>query len=163
MRQNNADEGSRFTPQDIETEADFVQYVRDLFPLFTESDVNKTLIYYPSTSAPVNENAAKFATSGDGYPTALNQSSFGTGQQQRANVCRLQPLYLYVSSADGSRTCTPRSHSSVRPTGWQRRSATGTGQATNTSTRSSRPFTGTTSHRTSGRVRTRCPRPSRLP
>jgi len=45
IQQNNADEGSRFTPQNTETEADFVRYVRQLFPLFTESDVNKTLLY----------------------------------------------------------------------------------------------------------------------
>ncbi|KAJ9285711.1 hypothetical protein DTO021C3_6678 [Paecilomyces variotii] len=82
---NNADEGTRFTPQKIDTEEDFVNFIKSLFPLFTESDVNKTLLYYPSTTAPVDKNDPKFATSGTGTPTALNESSFGTGQQQRAD------------------------------------------------------------------------------
>jgi len=78
-----------FTPQNITTEDDFIEWVQFLFPLFTKSDVDQVLQYYPSTSAPVDPNAVRFATDGTGFPTAVNMSSWATGQQQRANVCSM--------------------------------------------------------------------------
>ncbi|KAL2216662.1 putative carboxylesterase [Thermoascus aurantiacus ATCC 26904] len=80
---NNADEDSRFTPQNTETEADFVRYVRQLFPLFTESD-----------------SAARFATSGEGALTALNQSSFATAAGKCMQTSKPRPatnLYAEVT------------------------------------------------------------------
>ena len=89
--QNNANEGPMFVPQNIVTEDDFVNYLRSTFPLFTDDDIAKVLLHYPSTNASVDMNAPKFETLGSTGPTALNQSSFGTGQQQRADV-RQPPL-----------------------------------------------------------------------
>lgn len=43
-------------------------------------------MYYPSTNDSVDNSDPRFATLGNSGPTALNQSSLGTGQQQRANV-----------------------------------------------------------------------------
>jgi hypothetical protein len=80
-----------FTPQNITTEEDFVQFVRFLFPLFTQSDIDKVLQYYPSTASPDSRNTVRFATNGTGYPTAVNMSPWATGQQQRANVCHQAP------------------------------------------------------------------------
>ena len=84
--QNNANEGPAFTPQNIVTEADFVNFLMNAFPLFTEEDVSRVLLYYPSTNASVDMSTPDFATSGNSTPTALNESTFATGQQQRADV-----------------------------------------------------------------------------
>ena len=56
------------------------------FPLFTEDDVSRVLLYYPSTNVSVDTSIPDFATSGDSGPTALNESTYATGQQQRADV-----------------------------------------------------------------------------
>ena len=104
---NNANEGPAFTPQTINTETDFVNYIRRTFPMFTEADVAKTLQYYPSIEAPVNSSIPHFATAGNSTPTALNESTFGTGQQQRADnlyaettfVC---PSYWLVEAYSGT-------------------------------------------------------------
>ncbi|KAL8792233.1 MAG: hypothetical protein Q9195_005189 [Heterodermia aff. obscurata] len=48
---NNANEGIRFAARNTVTEADFIQYLRDIFPLFTDADIEKVLLYYPSTNA----------------------------------------------------------------------------------------------------------------
>ena len=72
------------------------------FPLFTNDNISRILEYYPSTNASVSPNTPKFATSGTSLPTALNESTFGTGQQQRADVS-LQYCPL----------CLPTTHSSL--------------------------------------------------
>lgn len=83
--QTDADEGWKFTPQNIVTEDDLRSWLQWTFPLFSETDIEVLLLYYPSTNASTDPNAPRFATTGDGPITALNQSGFGTGQQQRAN------------------------------------------------------------------------------
>ncbi|KAL9103826.1 MAG: hypothetical protein Q9187_008965, partial [Circinaria calcarea] len=55
-------------------------------PTFTYDDISKILLYCSSTNASVDVNALEYAKSGYTGATALNQSSFGTGQQQRANM-----------------------------------------------------------------------------
>ena len=92
--QNNANEGPAFTPQNIVTQDDFVNFVRNTFPLFTEDDISRVLLYYPSTNASVDMSTPEFATSGNSTPTALNESTFGTGQQQRADVSTILPRFL---------------------------------------------------------------------
>lgn len=81
---NNANEGPLFTPFNILTEDDFVSFLRNEFPLFTKDDISRILLYYPSTNASVVLDEPEFATSGTMGATALNQSTFATGQQQRA-------------------------------------------------------------------------------
>jgi len=97
MSGNNANEGVAFTPQTIDTEDDLVAYLRQTFPLFSENDIAKILFYYPSTNASVNPDAVTFATSGDMGPTALNQSSVGTGQQQRADNIYAETTFVCPS------------------------------------------------------------------
>lgn len=86
MIQNNANEGPLFTPQNIVTEDDFVHFLQNTFPLFTHDNISQILQYYPSTNASTSNTTLKFATSGNSTPTAVNESTFGTGQQQRADV-----------------------------------------------------------------------------
>ncbi|KAL8841919.1 MAG: hypothetical protein Q9170_000699 [Blastenia crenularia] len=94
---NNANEGPLFTPQNIVTENDFVNFLRNSFPLFTEDDISRVLLYYPSTNASVSSSALDFATTGSSGPTALNQSTFGTGQQQRADNVYAETTFVCPS------------------------------------------------------------------
>ncbi|KAL8817121.1 MAG: hypothetical protein Q9223_003983 [Gallowayella weberi] len=80
---NNANEGPLFVNQKIETEDDLVNFLRNSFPLFTEDDISRVLLYYPSAATSAS-TTPKFATSGFSGPTAVNVSTFATGQQQRA-------------------------------------------------------------------------------
>ncbi|KAH8689520.1 putative carboxylesterase [Talaromyces proteolyticus] len=82
---NNADEGEMFTPQNVTSEKDFIDFVHWLFPLFDDVDVQKVLEHYPiATTKAVDD--IRFATDGtDNYSTAVTESPFATGQQQRAN------------------------------------------------------------------------------
>ncbi|RDI77868.1 hypothetical protein Vi05172_g12079 [Venturia inaequalis] len=94
---NNANEGPGFTPQSITTEDDLVAWLNLTFPLFTNDDISKILQHYPTNNAPVDSSAPLFATLGDTGPTALNQSSFGTGQQQRANNIYAETTFVCPS------------------------------------------------------------------
>ncbi|KAK1063321.1 hypothetical protein LTR74_009609 [Friedmanniomyces endolithicus] len=82
---NNAAEALFFTPQVITTEDELVAYLRVTFPLFSNNDIAKILFYYPSSNASVPAKPLLFATEGDTGPTALNESSVGSGQQQRSD------------------------------------------------------------------------------
>ncbi|KAI4282223.1 MAG: hypothetical protein L6R38_003087 [Xanthoria sp. 2 TBL-2021] len=81
---NNANEAPLFVAQDVVTEEDFVDYLRNTFPLFTDDDISRILLYYPSSNASDSADALGFATSGVSGATAVNVSTFGAGQQQRA-------------------------------------------------------------------------------
>ncbi|KAI9692714.1 MAG: hypothetical protein M1820_009419 [Bogoriella megaspora] len=104
---NNGEEGALFVNQDIQTESDFVAFLEYTFPLFTSSDIQKVLRYYPAPNTTDDLNALRFATEGDSGPTAINQSSDAAGQQQRANnvyaettfVC---PSYWMAEAYSGS-------------------------------------------------------------
>jgi len=120
---NNANEGYLFTSPRIATEDDLVAWLQGVFPLFDEEDISKVLLYYPSTNASVDPTAAGFATLGytgmssctmwhirrilftkihTTGPTALNESSVATGQQQRADniyaETTFSELFLYIRS-----------------------------------------------------------------
>ena len=94
---NNADEGPGFTPQNITTEAELVSWLQLTFPLFTNDDVAKILLYYPSSNATDNPNATQFPTLGYTGPTAINQSDVGTGQQQRADNIYAETTFVCPS------------------------------------------------------------------
>ncbi|KAH0282528.1 carboxylesterase type B [Aureobasidium namibiae CBS 147.97] len=81
---NNANEGVYFVPQNIDTEKALVTWLRLTFPLFSNDDITKVLLYYPSSNATDSLNAVDFATSGTQGPTAINKSSVASAQQQRA-------------------------------------------------------------------------------
>ena len=94
---NNANEGPSFTPQTIKTEDALVAWLRTTFPLFSENDISKILLYYPSSNA--STTGPLFATSGDdpSGPTALNQSNVGVGQQQRADNIYAETTFVCPS------------------------------------------------------------------
>ena len=80
------DEGTVFVPQDITSQDDFLRWVGNTLPELSESDIAKILRYYPISNIKESSGAIKFATNGVSGPSALDQSSLATGQQQRANV-----------------------------------------------------------------------------
>jgi carboxylesterase type B len=100
---NNANEGPSFTPQDISSEDDLKAWLQGTLPEFTSDDLAKVLIYYPISDT----SGALFATTGVSGPSALDQSSIDTGEQQRANniyaeltfVC---PSYWMAEAYSGS-------------------------------------------------------------
>ncbi|KAK4937189.1 hypothetical protein LTR10_022094 [Elasticomyces elasticus] len=94
---NNAEEGTIFTPQNITTEGDLVAWLQITFPLFTNDDIAKILLYYPSSNASTALNAPHFATSGNAGPSALNESSLGAGQQQRAQNIYAETTFVCPS------------------------------------------------------------------
>lgn len=140
---NNADEGPPFVQQTVRTEEDFLGFLRKMFPLFTNDDISKVLRYYPSTNDSFDLKDPRFGTLGYTGPTALNESSYATGQQQRANVGKLNtsdPFYYTIANL-GSRTCTPKALLSVLPTGLLKPSRTSLEQLTDTNYRSQSPPT----------------------
>ena len=86
-----------FTPQNITTEDDLVSWLEVTFPLFSTSDLAKVLLYYPASNASVNPNADWFATNGLTNVTAVTESPFATGQQQRANDIYAETTFVCPS------------------------------------------------------------------
>ncbi|KAJ4362602.1 hypothetical protein N0V95_001407 [Ascochyta clinopodiicola] len=82
---NMANEGVPLSPPTTRTLQDFRNYISTTFPDFTQYE--KTAIEkqysYAGDSEDVDPAAPLFATTGTSVPTAVNQSTFGTGQQQR--------------------------------------------------------------------------------
>lgn len=82
---NMANEGVPLSPPDTKTLADFRDYVNITFPSFSPEDkldLEKQYSYV-GDDQPVDPSAPLFQTDGTSFPTAVNQSAFGTGQQQR--------------------------------------------------------------------------------
>lgn len=72
---NNAQEGDVFATQNITTENDLVDWIRLLFPLFTQEDISKLLYYYPSSNvSDSSDGLTEFATDGTTAPTIVNVS-----------------------------------------------------------------------------------------
>lgn len=108
---NNANEGPGFTPQNITSEDDLRSWLNNTFPLFAPGDIDKILLYYPSSNT--SETGDEFSTNGYGSPTALNQSLVGTGQQQRANNIYAETTFVcpayWMAEAYTPMTATQRS------------------------------------------------------
>jgi hypothetical protein len=83
--QNNANEGVPLSRPDATTEADFLDYVKTTFPSFKASDISalQKQYAYVGDHSPVDPADPVYDTLGDSGPTAVNQSGFATGQQQR--------------------------------------------------------------------------------
>ncbi|KAM0304066.1 hypothetical protein ACHAO8_011453 [Botrytis cinerea] len=77
---NNANEGPLFTPQTITSEADLLEWLRNLLPEFQENDIAKVLEYYPSIGSVDSSGSNLSAT----FRNA-EQSSFASSPQLRAN------------------------------------------------------------------------------
>jgi carboxylesterase type B len=81
---NSANEGASFVPRDIDSEEDLRAWLKKLLPNFSTDAVAEVLSQYPSSDTDVDAHDPLFATNGLSGPTAINQSSVATGQQQRA-------------------------------------------------------------------------------
>jgi len=103
---NNADEGPVFVPQSIHTSEAFDAYLQSLFPLMSNETRSELASAYSISGTVLGP---LFSTLGASGPTALNQSEFGIGQQQRANnlyaettfVC---PSYWLASAYSSQKT-----------------------------------------------------------
>lgn len=83
-----------FVPQNISTASDFDDFTAGLFPLMPSATLDQLHSAYsiaPVVSGPI------FSTLGDIGPTALNQSGFAIGQQQRANNLYAETTFVCPS------------------------------------------------------------------
>jgi carboxylesterase type B len=80
-----ANEGVPLAPPTAKTLQDFQSYISLTFPLFSAADkASLEKVYsYAGDTLPTNPNATRYATNGISGATAVNQSTFGTGQAQR--------------------------------------------------------------------------------
>ncbi|KKY29618.1 putative carboxylesterase type b [Diaporthe ampelina] len=81
---HNALEGAAFVSWNISTVNDLVDYLHATFPMLSNNDIAKILLYYPTNNGSVNPDDPTWATEGDSGATTLNQSTAATGQKQRA-------------------------------------------------------------------------------
>ncbi|KAF2016404.1 alpha/beta-hydrolase [Aaosphaeria arxii CBS 175.79] len=82
---SNANDGIPLSPPTSSTLQAFRDYVDITFPLFSDADKGALEKQYSYEGDDQDTNAENplFDTSGTSFPTAVNQSSFATGQQQR--------------------------------------------------------------------------------
>ncbi|KIM98286.1 hypothetical protein OIDMADRAFT_167121 [Oidiodendron maius Zn] len=91
---NNANEAQPwFTPKGIVTSADFENFFREVFPLFSDSDFSKLKEVYPS-SGDTNPHMTNYSTLGYTGPTALTMSGWANGEQQRVNNLQAEVLFV---------------------------------------------------------------------
>lgn len=114
--QNNADEGQGFTPQNISSASDFENFVAWLMPSMNAKEIELVLEAY--SIAPVNQGPL-FSTLGDHGPTALNQSEFGIGQQQRANNLYAEATFVCPSYWVANAFSGKFSHNDSPRTAWK--------------------------------------------
>jgi carboxylesterase type B len=81
---HNALDGANFVPWNITTIDDLVEYLQVTFPMLSNNDIAKILLYYPASNESVSQDDPTWATAGDSGATNLNQSTAATGQMQRA-------------------------------------------------------------------------------
>ncbi|KAH7117727.1 Alpha/Beta hydrolase protein [Dendryphion nanum] len=82
---NNANEGVPLSPPTSNTLQAFRDYIDITFPHFSSSDKKQleNEYSYDGDDRDTNPSNPLFETTGTTFPTAVNQSSFATGQQQR--------------------------------------------------------------------------------
>ncbi|KAF7550705.1 hypothetical protein G7046_g7937 [Stylonectria norvegica] len=86
LTSNNANEGTSFIVGSIVTDEDWNNYMKTYLPLFSTIDLENLAKTYAID--PIIPNGPLFATQGDQGPTAMNQSTYAIGNQQRAyNLC----------------------------------------------------------------------------
>ncbi|KAI6382865.1 hypothetical protein MCOR25_000380 [Pyricularia grisea] len=82
---NVANEGSPFSPKNINTEDLLRAFIKQNFVKLSDRQVTAILDAYPSVPGPDDPNSPRFETDGFGPATAVNVSQTGTGHQQRAS------------------------------------------------------------------------------
>jgi carboxylesterase type B len=85
LSSNMASEGVPLGPPTTLTLQDFRTYINTTFPRFSTSEKSaiEAQYSYAGDTKPADPSDPLFATSGISLPSAVNQSTFGTGQQQR--------------------------------------------------------------------------------
>ncbi|CAD6444998.1 f7ce6e87-ce21-4f39-a977-afb9dc6a0e20 [Sclerotinia trifoliorum] len=91
---NNANEAPGFVPQHINTTTAFNTFTQSLFPLMSNSTLDRL---HQTYSIPSTIPGPLFASAGNKGPTALNQSVFAIGQQQRANNLYAETTFVCPS------------------------------------------------------------------
>jgi hypothetical protein len=87
-----------FTPQNVTTEEEFIEFVKYLMPELNDNQIQQVLAEY---ALPATIPTVGFATDGvNEDATAVFVSPFAVGQQQRANVFPLIPRVNLESSTD---------------------------------------------------------------
>ena len=97
-----------------------MRYIHSNFQLLTDADVSRLLQVYQFDPTPVDRSAPLFDTLGDRGPTALNQSEFATGNQQRvfnvfSETTFTCPSYWLAEAFSGSDRPTWKYQYSVTP------------------------------------------------
>ena len=123
----------RFTPQVIDTEQELLSWLKITFPLFTNDDLAKVLLYYPSTNASVSASNPQFAITGDNGPTAVNQSDAGTGTEPSLLSSPTADETSEQGSNSAPITFTQKQPLCVLPIGWLKLIVTTAGLPTNVS------------------------------
>ncbi|KAF2730551.1 alpha/beta-hydrolase [Polyplosphaeria fusca] len=82
---NNANEGVPLSPPTSSTLQDFRKYIDITYPSFKAADkaALEAKYAYTGDDKDTNPSSPLFETTGTTFPTAVNQSGFATGQQQR--------------------------------------------------------------------------------
>ncbi|RKF59731.1 Lipase 1 [Erysiphe neolycopersici] len=91
---HNSDEAPAFVPQVIQNVSDFNSYLQSLFPSIDQQLHAKISNLY---AIPDTIPGPLFSTLGSSGPSALNQSTFATGQQQRANNLYAESTFVCPS------------------------------------------------------------------
>lgn len=117
---SNAQEGYFFVRQNIKTLDDFIAWLRETLPNFSDADIAEVLQAYPSSNETTDPNAVRYATAGDSGASALNVSESATGQQQRANnlyaeITFVCPSYWLSEAFSGHKKSSYKYQYSVVP------------------------------------------------
>lgn len=103
----NANEGPLFVRNNIDTEAQLVEWLKVEFPNLSATQINSILAANPNSS-PTNRNATNFETNGLSGANALNMSGGANGQQQRGYNIYAEatfdcPAYWFASAFTGAK------------------------------------------------------------
>ncbi|ORY54941.1 Alpha/Beta hydrolase protein [Pseudomassariella vexata] len=96
LTSNNLNEGPYFVPQTIETETDFLDWLRTTYPLLTPSTLTSVLSYY---GLPENFDPSEPYVDSNGLnpPFSTTTSHFGIGWQQAANNLYAETTFVCPS------------------------------------------------------------------
>ena len=108
-----ANEGGLFVPFNIKTADALTSFISLTYPSLSSSDLSRLQSIYPFPPPDFPANGTRFATTGVSPPTALTQSTFGTGYQQLALVIYAESTLVCPSYWLAEAFSSPLNQSSV--------------------------------------------------
>lgn len=108
-----ANEGGLFVPFNITTADALTSFISLTYPTLSPNDLSHLRTLYPLPPPDFPANGTRFATTGISPPTALTQSSFGTGYQQLALVIYAESTFVCPSYWLAEAFSTPLTDSSA--------------------------------------------------